>query len=232
MKSLDLQVFREFYKKHKNYLIPVVTIIISFILLVKLTIPQINMLSTREQEVKIEKAKLETLKNNLNVISSVKDEKVSSELSLATDALPQVKNFAAILSSVSIAANKAGIFLGDYEFQVGDLSKTPTQTKTLPSLQLSLSVNGGAASTIKFIEELYKSLPLSEVSTVEVTSSRSIVNVFFYYKPFPTTNINNSSFSNFSKNDNDLLSKLSTFNNPKVLEQTSTNSANFSSPFQ
>ncbi|HZQ29657.1 MAG TPA: hypothetical protein VFA93_01095, partial [Patescibacteria group bacterium] len=141
--SLDKETLILLYRKHKDYIVSVAIIIVCFILLIQVTIPQIADLSVRQQEVKTERDKLNSLSNNLSILSSITQDSLDQELSLTTSALPIEKNFTGILNSVTISANKSGVFLGDYEFQVGDLSKTTVIGKSLPSLQLSLSVNGG-----------------------------------------------------------------------------------------
>ncbi len=116
--SLDRLTLERLYKKHKDYLIPIVTIIVCFILLLQVTIPQIGFLSAKQEEVSVEKAKLKILNNNLNILSNLNDSTLNSQFALATAALPVEKNFAGILNTINLAASKAGVFLGDFEFQV------------------------------------------------------------------------------------------------------------------
>ncbi len=211
--SLDKETLILLYRKHKDYIVSVAIIIVCFILLIQVTIPQIADLSVRQQEVKTEKDKLNSLSNNLSILSSITQDSLDQELSLTTSALPIEKNFTGILNSVTIGANKSGVFLGDYEFQVGDLSKTTVIGKSLPSLQLSLSVNGGVNGAIKFIAELYKSLPLAEISNVEINNSRSVISVVFYYKSYNGGANVSSPLAQISKNDSATLSQISGWNN-------------------
>lgn len=216
--KIDKDTVLFLYRKHKGYIMPIAIIVVSFLLLIKVIIPQIENLSVRQQEVKVEKEKLDALKNNLTTLNGITNDFLDKEVSLTVSALPIEKNFAGVLNAVSISANKAGVFLGDYEFQVGDLSKSTTIGKNLPSLQLSLSVNGGVGGAIKFITELYRSLPLSEISNIEISNSRSVIIVLFYYKPFAGGASVTSSLSQISKNDSANLSQISTWNNGNSLE--------------
>lgn len=208
------------YRKHKDYIIPIALVIVSFILFLKVTIPTLNNLSNREQEVKFEKEKLATLKNNLKILSELNELTLDSQLSLVSDALPTEKNFAGVLNAVSVSANKSGIFLGDYEFQVGDLSKTITPLKGLPFLQLSLVTTGDANATARFVKELYRSFPISEITNIEVNGARATLSTTFYYRPvsFGKTDEYNP-LSSFSKGDLDIMRDLSTWNNPRILEE-------------
>jgi len=218
--GIDRLTINLLYQKHKDYIVPIAIIVVCFLLLIKITIPQIGSLSVKQQEVKFEKEKLSTLKNNLKILSNLNESILDSQLSIVSDALPEGKNFAGVLNSISISANKAGVFLGDFEFQVGDLSKVATPSQGLPNLQLSLVTNGNAAATARFINELYKSLPISEITSIEINSNRAALNTFFYYKPFPQKVIDESfSLSSLSKADLDTIAEISSWNNPRVLEQ-------------
>ncbi len=235
--NIDKETFIFLYKKYRDFLIPAITIIICFILLVKIIIPQINSLSKRGQEMKAEKTKLDILKNNLKLLVDLNESTLDSQLAIASDALPSTKNFTGVLNEVSLSANKSGVFLGDFEFQVGDLSKLTSSEENLPSLQLTLIVNGGVTSAVKFINELYKSLPLAEVKGIEINNLRSTMATVFYYKQFSTDSVNPSApLSPLSSNDLSIIKDFSSWNNPKVFEQiqripTATGSAKPSSPF-
>lgn len=231
--GLELQTFQELYLKHKNYIVPVLIIVVCFILLSQVTIPQVDFLSQKLQEENVERAKLNTLNKNLEILSSLNDSTLDSQLQLATDALPIEKNFAGIVNTVNLSANKAGVFLGDYEFTVGDLSKVGPG-KNAPSLELVLAVNGGAAPTGKFVSELYKSLPVAEVTSIVVTGNRSTVTAIFYYKPFVGQSDTTSPLPSLTQDKVSLIRELSAWNNPRILEQinfVATSSATSSSPF-
>lgn len=218
--GIDRSTINLLYQKHKDYIVPIAIIVVCFLLLIKITIPQIDNLSVKQQEVKFEKEKLTTLKNNLKILSNLNESTLDSQLSTVSDALPEGKNFAGVLNSISISANKAGVFLGDFEFQVGDLSKSATPSQGLPNLQLSLATNGNVSATSRFINELYKSLPISEITSIEVNSNRAVLNTFFYYKPFPKIPTDKSfPLSSLSKADLDTIAEISSWNNPRVLEQ-------------
>lgn len=230
--NLETQTFQELYKRYKNYLIPILILIVSFILLIQITIPQISDLSQKQQEQAAERAKFDTLSKNYNILSSLADSSLNSNLQSATDALPSEKNFASIVNALSLAANKSGIFLGDYELAVGDLSKVPPGSNA-SKLELVLSVNGGAVPTANFINELYKSLPISEVTSIVVGGNHSTVSVGFYYKPFSNISDPSIPLTELSKEQIDLIRELRGFNDARNLEQIqiSTSSATSSSPF-
>lgn len=218
--SVDRSTITFFYKKYKDYIIPMLTIMISFVLLLKITLPTLNNLSEREQEVKFEKAKLETLRSNLKILNEQNQQTLDEQLATVLNALPTGKNFAEILNSVSVSANKSGVFLGDYEFQVGDLSKTTTPAKGLPSLSLSLVINGDATSVARFVTELYRSFPISEVTNIEVNARRANLSVVFYYKPQSFAKSDETlPLSNLSAADLNTIRDMSSWNNTRAIEE-------------
>lgn len=204
-----------FYARYKDYIVPIVTIIISFILLVLFTIPQISSLSERQQEVKFEREKLSRLQNNYSILSNLNDSTLNSQLTITSDALPSTKNFSGILNTISLSANKSGIFLGDFEFKVGDLSNPTIPAKGFPNLELSLSIKGNVSSIAKFINQLYQSLPLAEVTKIELGGNQAQLNTLFYFKPFLEKNVDGTvELSPLDKNDFNIIKEISSWNNP------------------
>ena len=232
--NLDKLILQQLYKKNKDYLIPIITIIVCFILLVQVTIPQIGLFSKKQAEISTERIKLETLNNNFSILSCLDDSTLNSQFDLAVLALPSEKKFESVLNAINLAASKTGVFLGDFEFQVGDLSKTGPG-KIAPSLKLTLLINGGASETVSFVKELYKSLPLSEVSDIQVNNKNSTISISFYYKPFASVSDNTLLLSKISKPQLDLLNEISSWNNYQSLQlnatPTATKSATATSPF-
>lgn len=228
--SVDRITIEQLYRRNKDYLVPIIIIIVCFILLIEVTIPQIGSLSVREQEYSAEKKKLDTLNNNLAILDKLSDSALSYQLSIVTNALPSDKNFAAILNGVNYAANKSGVFLGDYDFSVGSNNRiAPGQL--FPSLQFSLSVNGGISPTARYITELAKSLPLSEITSIQITKNSSKVDVSFYYLPFNQLKDNYQPVLSLSKNYIDILKNLGTWNNPNIGPALSASKSATQSPF-
>ncbi len=220
--GLESLTISEIYTRYKNYLIPILIIFVCFILLIQVTIPQISVLSQRQQEVKTENDKLKILEGNYEILAKLSDSTLNSQLTITTDALPLEKNFAGVINAINLSANKAGVFLGDYQFTVGDLKKS-IPGKNASSMELTLSVNGGALPTSRFIAELYKSLPVAEVTSVTVNSDKAQITAVFYYQPFPGVQ-NTAAFSDLTPDKVNLLNELSSWNNPRTFEQVSVSS--------
>lgn len=191
--NIDAATFNFLYAKYKQYLLPVGVILACVFLFLFVVVPQFQNLLSAQEQAKVEQNKLAVLRSNLNVLSNLNQGQLDSQLQIVTNAFPPGKDFSGILSAVATAANRAGVFLGDYEFQVGDISKPNQQGLTAyPNLQLVLTVNGGAAGVTRFISELYKTAPVSEVVSVKMTNATSEVTANFYYRPFPPLGYNDA----------------------------------------
>ncbi len=191
--NIDAVAFKFLYAKYQQYLLPAGVIAVSAILFIFVIIPQFQNLLSAQQQAKVEANKLAILRNNLNLLSNLDETQMNTQLQVVSATLPPGKDFAGILTAVSIAANRAGVSLGDYEFQVGDITK-PQQDGIVsyPYLQLVLTINGGVSGVTGFITELYRTAPVSEVTSVKVSSTNSQITAFFYYRPFPPLGFNDN----------------------------------------
>src|ERR1035437_2119042 len=158
--NIDSTTFWFLYRRYKEYLLPVGVIIACVLLSLLVIIPQFQNFLNTQQQAKAESNKLVILKNNLNFLTNMDESQMDSQLQIVSGALPPNKDFEGILNGISVAANKAGVFLGDYEFQVGEITKPSLNIQSFPSLQLSLTINGGVSGVTRFMTELYKTFPL------------------------------------------------------------------------
>lgn len=214
--NIDLQTVKFLYAKYKTYILSGIAIFVSFLLFLNVIIPQIQNFFDTQSQIKIENEKLVVLRNNLNSLSNLDEPTLDYQLQVTSDALPDSKDFAGILNGVSIAAGKAGVFLGDFDFQVGDISSKISSGNKFPSLQLVLSLNAGALDTSRFITELYKTVPLVEVKNIQISGSHSSVTAVFYYKSFPSLKaVDTDPVFLLSAKDLSLVKDLGTWNNPK-----------------
>ena len=212
--NIDSATFWFLYRKYKEYLLPVGVIFACILLFLFVIIPQFQNLLDTQQQVKAESNKLLVLKNNLNLLTNLNESQMDSQLQIVSSALPPNKDFAGILNGISTAAEKAGVFLGDYEFQVGDIAKSSLNIQSFPYLKLTLTINGGVNGVTRFMAELYKTVPLSEIVNVKVTSTTSEITALFYYRPFPPLGFNDSApISPISQQGLSTIANLYSWNN-------------------
>jgi len=218
--NIDSTTFWFLYRRYKEYLLPVGVILVCILLFLLVIIPQFQNFLDTQGQAKSEANKLIILKNNLNLLTNMDESQLDSQLQIVSVALPPNKDFEGILNGISVAANRAGVFLGDYEFQVGDITKPSLNAQSFPSLQLSLTINGGVSGITKFMAEIYKTVPLSEITGVKVTSTTSEITILFYYKPFPPLGFNDSTpINSVSSQGLSTISNLSSWNNAVKISQ-------------
>ncbi|MCL4354629.1 hypothetical protein M1349_04150 [Patescibacteria group bacterium] len=240
MKKIEINEnqLKMFYLKNKTYILQVFMIIVSLFLVIFVLIPGIQNFMILREEAGKELSKLKLLKDNLNTLTQLDEGLLDNQLKIAKQAVPPGKDFASILSAVSIAAAKSNVSLGDFEFQVGDLIKNPKNLSRFPTLELLINVNTDLTGTSRFIKEIERTLPFSGVVSVKNSGKTSAISLIFYYKPLPPVNIREDMpFKSVTAQEVSLLTSLSTWNN--VQQQTgvqvaipqSSSSGTFSKPF-
>jgi hypothetical protein len=74
--------------------------------------------------------------------------------------------------------------VGDYGFQVGDLSKQKIPKDTF--LEIGVTLNGNVDHIRQFISALKNQFPISRVTQVSISSNKTaVLTIMFFYKPFP-----------------------------------------------
>ena len=181
------------YKDTSYYSVSIFVLTISacILLLFYIVIPQISQWFSLQQEISSVRKGTETIMDNKALLQQSDDGILTQELRVVTTAFPSEKDFAGILSAVSAAASFASITLEDYSFSVGEL-QSDTQKEVSP-IALILLLNGSFYSTIAFLKKLQTSLPLSEVVTVDFSEGNSVIEIIFFYKPFPKIVYNETS---------------------------------------
>lgn len=203
--------FRILYFRFKPYLISSGVILVCIILFFEFIIPQVSNWFALRDEVIAEQQKIDVLSQNLNIITKINNSTLDKDIQVTTIALPSEKDFAAILNAVSNAATAANVSLGDYSFQVGNLSDTAIGSQT--NLQLILSIKGGIADVERYIQSLKTQVPLSDVTNIQINSaSSSTLTTVFYFKPFPQLAFNSvTPLIGITAQDDQLISSLQSY---------------------
>ncbi len=187
--TLDSQTLKSLYGNNKQYVMPFVMFFVSLILIFVTILPQFNdLLSTLSQR-EDETAKLQILKNNLIFLTNTDETTLNFELETSLKALPQTKDFESVLKSISLAASKAGVGLGNFEFKVGNILKTESGNDQLPSLAVKIIINDGVGGAARFMTNLATLLPISEVKSVDINGNYTNLNLVFYYKNLPSIKV-------------------------------------------
>lgn len=191
--NLDSQALTTVYRHYKDSLLPICVILACIGILFFVIIPQFNNYLNSKEELKVENQKLEVLKNNYNFLVTLDDSRTDTDFKMLSKVLPPNKDFVGIMSAITIAASKTGVAVEDFNFSLGDLNKTGNDSSKYPSIKININIGGNAQAITKFVTELYKTVPASEVTTIKVSANTSSLVIVFYYKPFPPKNVSSES---------------------------------------
>lgn len=216
--NADLKSLKFIFERNKPYILPSIIIMVCIALFLQFVIPQFKILFASQEEAKQASLKLQTLKENLNVLTNTDEKSLGEQLKLLNLALPLNKDFSGILNSIYYASQKTGVNLGSFSFQIGGLEDTQKNDE-FPSISLSIPVNANAQGVSGFVDTLNKTLPLSEVTQIKIRNIASSVKVSFYYKPLGFSSLKEDARINpLSQKGLTIIQKLSGFENTSGFE--------------
>lgn len=186
--------------------------VLIFLIFVPAQVRNILLLNEQANDIK---QKVKVLSANVDVLSGIDSVLLNNQLTLAHGALPSEKYFNGILQSVSQASSKAGVDVGDFTIEIGDLSLSNTEIQPLSSIAINITVNGDIEGVKRFLKELSHIFPLSEVISVQTGGlGGSRIEVLFYFKPYPLSTLpNTTSVKPLSEKERSSLNVLSSFQN-------------------
>lgn len=184
MKKLSPELTKEklldYYYENKELIVPIFSVVVSVLLFLVFIIPQLVSFPSRKTEVDIETAKLDQLKESEKVLTTLSTETINAQVQTAARVLPETKQFEEILNTISTAANLANVQIESYSFRETEVSSK----EQLPFVAFDINVFGELDQAVNFINQLYKTKPISEVKTLTNSDGISEINVIFYYAPF------------------------------------------------
>lgn len=208
----DQSTIRILYIKNKVYVFPSVVIIIAVSLFFFAVVPQIQNYFLLNKELQNSKERIIAIKSNVTLLSGVNVSDLDRKLQIVTSALPVDKDFAGILRVVSQAAASSNVNLGDFSFSVGNLSSETTKVANVLPIDISVTITGDISGTKRFLEELTRRFPLSEVSTLQISNKSSTIKITFYYKQLPQFVFDeNQKFTPIASEGNAMFETLASF---------------------
>lgn len=209
------------YRKRRNQLLPLVFGFAAFFVFMKVLLPQWTDIQDIQQLVTTKNEHVKIKEDNLLLLKSIPDEKIDVNYVLATTALPVQKDVILIFSELDLASKLAGVKLGGFSLKVGGVYSSDGQTQNLdktidgiPYLSILVNVSGEGDALRKFADEMYKTLPLTEINNVDISKRDARYDVNFYFKPI-TARVQNEdivSLSNLSASEEKRLKELDTWN--------------------
>jgi len=216
--NFDLNTITILYRHYKDYIIPVIVVIFSILILIFIVNPQINQYFSSSDQLKTQTQKLEVLKNNYNFLTKMSDDKSDKDILSLSSALPLNKDFVSSMNAVSYAASKTGVSVGAFQVNVGNLTKDSgpvDQTGVVyPSIQMQITLGGKAQAIFEFINTLYKTSPVSEISSIKFDQGVGTLVINFYYKQYSIKNLDGQSpIVPFSAEKENTIKEVTLWNN-------------------
>lgn len=188
---INQTTFRILYYRNKQFFVPIIILIACVVLVIEAILPQVQQWFSLRDQIARSQDRINAYNKNILVLQSISQEQLDSQLSFLTQVLPQTKDYIGILSAVSAAAINSGTKLGDYSFDVGDLSQGIPTSKS-NSIELRLNVKGGVREARLFLTELQKQAPISDVADIQIGNNTVAILASFYFKVYPNLSIKGS----------------------------------------
>lgn len=188
----DLRFYYLRFKDSGYYSLSIIilTIFICIILLLSVVVPQVEKYFSIRNEVIAQREKIRIINENINFMNSLDKVALDSQLQTASRALPPEKDFVSILNAISDSAILSGVTIADYNFEVGEIASesavVPGQVSQPEStIGINIQIDGGINGVKNFLKEMNEKLPLSEVESVDHSSTSTSVSIKFHYKTLP-----------------------------------------------
>jgi hypothetical protein len=209
--NIDLKSLKFIVVKNKPYFLPAFIVLVSIILFFKFVIPQFGELFDAQKQAKEMQLKTKAFKENLDVLESINDKTLNSQVEILKLALPTKKDYIAVLNAVYLAAQRTGISLGRFSLVVGDLSE-PENNEDFSTIKLTVPINSPPAAVHNFIQAINKTFPLVGIYSIKVGDESSSVDLGFHYKSLAVDSSkisqSNNSLSPISKEGLAVIDKL------------------------
>jgi hypothetical protein len=174
-------------EENKELTVPVIVLLVSLFLFVIFILPNILSFPSKKGERDVEIAKLNQIREAKKVLQNSDNDQLSSQVDLTSNTLPSDKNFEIILGAISEAATKSNTQIAGYQFSDSGESKI-LSPNSIPTVDFIVSIVGGLDQASAFVDQLYATSPISEVTGISYSDQLSKINVSFFYKPFTSLN--------------------------------------------
>lgn len=180
----DIRLFYFKYKDSPEFSVIGVAllIIIGVIIIWKGIMPQTHDWFSVQGEIKATKERIAQLQTNQSIIGGITQSKLERDYAVAATALPYQKDYAGMIESIDQATTISNMERNDYSIEVGNLSTKSAQLSPQTTITVKVSLQGDAEKLQRFLTQLTKELPLSEVVSIEYNDQAANIEVNFFYK--------------------------------------------------
>lgn len=184
------------FKDIQPFLLPFLVIILIFTFSFVFLKPEFNAVLGINRKLINDKKTLANLTNKLNSLQGLAKAELTDKANLSLDVLPAEKDVPRNLFTIKKLAYNNGLTITNINIaEVGEIS-TPSakqqlnKNEILPSLAISVAINGNIEQIKNFIAQLELTSPLMKANNVFMThkmgsSAETIINLQAFFLPFP-----------------------------------------------
>jgi hypothetical protein len=203
---------KEFIQNYRKILLPLLLIFASVFLMILVIMPQFSSITNKMSEISDQNKLIATLTNSQRAVTDTSEALVNSDFDTATLALPVQKDISLVFDALTQAASETNTTVSTFAITVGGIYGKAAEASTVagnPNMSVTASVIGDVASLVAFTQKLNETLPLSEISKIDISDSEAVLEISFYYKPVDASKIaSEDSVTPLSQSDKILLNKL------------------------
>jgi len=190
------------YKKRKKQLLPLIFGFASFFVFFRIVLPQWTDIQDVQSLLTTKGTTIDAKDQSVTLLNSLPQAVVDENYEVITTALPLQKDVVLIYTELNKAAERSGVKLGGFSVKVGGIyaaepdKKVQPNTKAvdgIPFLNILINASGENLNLRKFTQELYESLPLVDIKSIDLAKSDVRLDVNFYYKPVMLRPLNDDS---------------------------------------
>lgn len=238
--ELNKDTLLSFYYENKEMVLPVFAIIVSILLFIIFIIPQLLSFPSRKSAVDAENVVLNKIKESEKVLSTANIDLINSQVELVAKTLPEKKTIEETLRAIFTAASLSNSQIESYQFidtQVEGIAG-PKESEKYQSLDFSVNIFGDINQTVDFIDQLYKSYPISSVKNIDISEGIASMTISFFYSPFITLSLDDrTSVRSMSEEERGAIEEIQSWNETiggdifNTLPESSSSGELNSSPF-
>lgn len=187
-----------YYKKYKQYLIPLVIILFGVFLAWIVGYPQIAEIANLQSKIEGKKKENIELNKSLEVLNSLSETVLEENFSTLNTSYPSKKDFLAIYLGLLKASSNTQISIKAFSAKIGRLYKyksatTGAEIAPTPSslsgqdtqLNIEVEVDTLSARELeKFAKEITNILPLADVKIAEYSGKSGKLSLVFFFKEY------------------------------------------------
>jgi len=178
------------YKKRKSQLFPVAFLLATVFVVVGIILPQWTDIEQAQRLVDETEKSVQAKKENLRILNSIDGQVIDEVFSIVTTALPGQKDIILIFNQLEQVSERSNVGLGGFSLKVGGVYSKNSAIQDdspkidgVPFLNITVNASGNEGSLRAFADDLYASLPLTEINSVDLTENDGRYDVNFYYLP-------------------------------------------------